>query len=126
MSLVIMMLSSVGLGALFLIHEWISAGSTHQANKLSSFECGFSSLSSTRVPFSTKFFSVVILFVLFDVEIALLFPLILTLSIGLSLTSVVSFASVLIILVLGLAWEVSQGMVSWSCFVGSLMKALNC
>ena len=42
--------------------------------KIRPFECGFESVSSARIPFSIKFFLVVIIFLVFDVEIALILP----------------------------------------------------
>ena len=42
--------------------------------KVSGYECGFDSFESARVPFSVRFFLVGILFLLFDLEISLLFP----------------------------------------------------
>nr|YP_010947993.1 NADH dehydrogenase subunit 3 [Opostomias mitsuii]WMI34969.1 NADH dehydrogenase subunit 3 [Opostomias mitsuii] len=84
------------------------------AEKLSPYECGFDPLGSARLPFSLRFFLVAILFLLFDLEIALLLPL----PWGDQLaTPSVTFAwttAVLTLLTLGLAYEWAQGGLEWA------------
>nr|WNH21771.1 NADH dehydrogenase subunit 3 [Gillellus greyae] len=82
--------------------------------KLSPYECGFDPLGSARLPFSMRFFLVAILFLLFDLEIALLLPL----PWGDQLTSpLITFAwatAVLLLLTLGLIYEWLQGGLEWA------------
>nr|BBE36971.1 NADH dehydrogenase subunit 3 [Sillago parvisquamis] len=82
--------------------------------KLSPYECGFDPLGSARLPFSLRFFLVAILFLLFDLEIALLLPL----PWGDQLPSPVSTffwaSSVLVLLTLGLIYEWLQGGLEWA------------
>nr|YP_009470492.1 NADH dehydrogenase subunit 3 [Mene maculata]AVF96920.1 NADH dehydrogenase subunit 3 [Mene maculata]BAN83159.1 NADH dehydrogenase subunit 3 [Mene maculata] len=87
---------------------------TPDHEKLSPYECGFDPLGSARLPFSLRFFLVAILFLLFDLEIALLLPL----PWGDQLSSpllTLSWASiVLILLTLGLVYEWMQGGLEWA------------
>nr|YP_009136930.1 NADH dehydrogenase subunit 3 [Strongylura anastomella]AKE32157.1 NADH dehydrogenase subunit 3 [Strongylura anastomella] len=82
--------------------------------KLSPYECGFDPLGSARLPFSLRFFLVAILFLLFDLEIALLLPL----PWGDQLVSpMMTFywaSTVLMLLTLGLIYEWSQGGLEWA------------
>nr|YP_010393898.1 NADH dehydrogenase subunit 3 [Coscinasterias acutispina]UPY85820.1 NADH dehydrogenase subunit 3 [Coscinasterias acutispina] len=82
--------------------------------KASPYECGFDPLNSARVPFSFRFFLVAILFLLFDLEIALLFPFpqaLFLFSTSYVLTIVTIF---LLILLLGLIFEWTQGGLDWA------------
>nr|YP_009995473.1 NADH dehydrogenase subunit 3 [Ochthebius scopuli]QNP09928.1 NADH dehydrogenase subunit 3 [Ochthebius scopuli] len=81
--------------------------------KSSPFECGFDPKSSARMPFSIQFFLIAVIFLIFDVEITLLIPLILTLKI----TNIMMYICIsfffLFILLLGLYHEWSQGALNW-------------
>uniref|UniRef100_UPI003D37A06E NADH dehydrogenase subunit 3 n=1 Tax=Acnodon oligacanthus TaxID=446776 RepID=UPI003D37A06E len=98
---------------LALVAFWLPQ-TNPDAEKLSPYECGFDPLGSARLPFSLRFFLVAILFLLFDLEIALLLPL----PWGSQLpTPVLTFfwaAAILILLTLGLIYEWVQGGLEWA------------
>nr|AGL74574.1 NADH dehydrogenase subunit 3 [Colluricincla megarhyncha]AGL74575.1 NADH dehydrogenase subunit 3 [Colluricincla megarhyncha]AGL74576.1 NADH dehydrogenase subunit 3 [Colluricincla megarhyncha]AGL74577.1 NADH dehydrogenase subunit 3 [Colluricincla megarhyncha]AGL74596.1 NADH dehydrogenase subunit 3 [Colluricincla megarhyncha] len=84
------------------------------SEKLSPYECGFDPLGSARLPFSIRFFLVAILFLLFDLEIALLLPLPWAIQLQ-TPTITLTWASILILLLtLGLIYEWAQGGLEWA------------
>nr|YP_009364604.1 NADH dehydrogenase subunit 3 [Dolichopteryx minuscula]BAX25342.1 NADH dehydrogenase subunit 3 [Dolichopteryx minuscula] len=84
------------------------------AEKLSPYECGFDPLGSARLPFSLRFFLVAILFLLFDLEIALLLPLPWGNQLTSPLTTLSWTTTILVLLTLGLAYEWMQGGLEWA------------
>nr|YP_010990307.1 NADH dehydrogenase subunit 3 [Gobiomorphus huttoni]WOW98465.1 NADH dehydrogenase subunit 3 [Gobiomorphus huttoni] len=98
---------------LAIVSFWLPMMTPDQ-EKLSPYECGFDPLGSARLPFSLRFFLVAILFLLFDLEIALLLPL----PWGDQLpTPTLTFfwtALVLALLTLGLIYEWIQGGLEWA------------
>nr|WNH23974.1 NADH dehydrogenase subunit 3 [Malacanthus plumieri] len=82
--------------------------------KLSPYECGFDPLGSARLPFSLRFFLVAILFLLFDLEIALLLPLPWGDQLPSPLFTFTWASAVLILLTLGLVYEWLQGGLEWA------------
>nr|WNH23253.1 NADH dehydrogenase subunit 3 [Remorina albescens] len=84
------------------------------SEKLSPFECGFDPLGSARLPFSLRFFLVAILFLLFDLEIALLLPLPWGDQLGNPLLTFIWASLVLLLLTLGLVYEWTQGGLEWA------------
>nr|AIU56783.1 NADH dehydrogenase subunit 3 [Perccottus glenii]QLI53775.1 NADH dehydrogenase subunit 3 [Perccottus glenii] len=82
--------------------------------KLSPYECGFDPLGSARLPFSLRFFLVAILFLLFDLEIALLLPLPWGDQLPSPLLTFFWAALVLVLLTLGLIYEWMQGGLEWA------------
>nr|YP_009685875.1 NADH dehydrogenase subunit 3 [Archiaphyosemion guineense]QDV92551.1 NADH dehydrogenase subunit 3 [Archiaphyosemion guineense] len=98
---------------LALISFWLPQMYPYQ-EKLTPYECGFDPLGSARLPFSMRFFLVAILFLLFDLEIALLLPLPWG-DHNLDPTATFMWASsILILLTLGLIYEWIQGGLEWA------------
>nr|YP_010949923.1 NADH dehydrogenase subunit 3 [Sebastes goodei]WMI35827.1 NADH dehydrogenase subunit 3 [Sebastes goodei]WPM98896.1 NADH dehydrogenase subunit 3 [Sebastes goodei]WPM98909.1 NADH dehydrogenase subunit 3 [Sebastes goodei] len=87
---------------------------TPDHEKLSPYECGFDPLGSARLPFSLRFFLVAILFLLFDLEIALLLPLPWGDQLTSPLLTLFWAVAVLILLTLGLIYEWVQGGLEWA------------
>lgn len=84
------------------------------SEKLSPYECGFDPLGSARLPFSLRFFLVAILFLLFDLEIALLLPLPWGDQLNNPTLTFIWATTVLILLTLGLIYEWLQGGLEWA------------
>nr|BAE72232.1 NADH dehydrogenase subunit 3 [Oryzias latipes] len=82
--------------------------------KLSPYECGFDPVGSARLPFSIRFFLVAILFLLFDLEIALLLPLPWGDQLSSPLMTFFWASAILMLLTLGLIYEWLQGGLEWA------------
>nr|YP_009473472.1 NADH dehydrogenase subunit 3 [Choristoneura rosaceana]AVI57956.1 NADH dehydrogenase subunit 3 [Choristoneura rosaceana] len=92
----------------------LSKKSFSDREKSSPFECGFDPKSSARIPFSLHFFLITIIFLIFDVEIALIFPMISTfLFVNLIIWSKISYFF-MVMLILGLYHEWNQNMLKWT------------
>nr|YP_010726094.1 NADH dehydrogenase subunit 3 [Channa burmanica]WDY83815.1 NADH dehydrogenase subunit 3 [Channa burmanica] len=87
---------------------------TPDSEKLSPYECGFDPFGSARLPFSLRFFLVAILFLLFDLEIALLLPLPWGDQLSSPLLTFLWASAILTLLTLGLVYEWAQGGLEWA------------
>nr|YP_009489710.1 NADH dehydrogenase subunit 3 [Falcidens halanychi]AWH02139.1 NADH dehydrogenase subunit 3 [Falcidens halanychi] len=76
------------------------------------FECGFSMVKSPRVPFSTRFFLLTVIFLVFDIELVLLFPLVNYLN-KTDLNIIISSSLIFLILMLGVIYEWKEGSFDW-------------
>nr|NP_740108.1 NADH dehydrogenase subunit 3 [Icelus toyamensis]BAC23729.1 NADH dehydrogenase subunit 3 [Icelus toyamensis] len=98
---------------LALVSFWLPQ-MTPDHEKLSPYECGFDPLGTARLPFSLRFFLVAILFLLFDLEIALLLPLPWGDQLASPLLTFLWATAVLTLLTLGLIYEWLQGGLEWA------------
>nr|QOD97976.1 NADH dehydrogenase subunit 3 [Probosciger aterrimus] len=98
---------------LITLNFWLSQ-MTPDSEKLSPYECGFDPLGSARLPFSIRFFLVAILFLLFDLEIALLLPLPWAVQLKHPITTLIWTSIIILLLTLGLIYEWVQGGLEWA------------
>nr|BCQ06386.1 NADH dehydrogenase subunit 3 [Cellana nigrolineata] len=92
----------------------VSARSYSDREKSSPFECGFDSLGSSRAPFSLRFFLLAVVFLIFDVEVVLLFPFISNSLCQHNLMLVFGGYFFLGILLVGLIHEWKEGSLDWA------------
>lgn len=97
-----------------ILASYLSKKSILDREKCSPFECGFDPIISSRIPFSLRFFLITIIFLIFDVEIVLIIPIINILKY--SNLIIWSFTRIFFIwiLLIGLYHEWSQGALEWS------------
>nr|WPF70995.1 NADH dehydrogenase subunit 3 [Ficedula hyperythra negroides] len=115
MNMIMFMIAlSLGLSvALTTLNFWL-AQMNPDSEKLSPYECGFDPLGSARLPFSIRFFLVAILFLLFDLEIALLLPLPWATQLQSPMTTLIWTSTLISLLTLGLVYEWIQGGLEWA------------
>ena len=82
------------------------------SEKLSPYECGFEAFEDARMKFDVRYYLVAILFILFDLEIAFLFPWAVTLN-EIGLFGFLSMMVFLAILVVGFIYEWQKGALEW-------------
>nr|YP_006883961.1 NADH dehydrogenase subunit 3 [Agelaioides badius]AFS65940.1 NADH dehydrogenase subunit 3 [Agelaioides badius] len=115
MNMILFMLTlSLTLSILLTVLNFWLAQMTPDSEKLSPYECGFDPLGSARLPFSIRFFLVAILFLLFDLEIALLLPLPWAIQLQSPTTTLIWTATLIFLLTLGLVYEWIQGGLEWA------------
>nr|YP_003204894.1 NADH dehydrogenase subunit 3 [Mordella atrata]ACO92583.1 NADH dehydrogenase subunit 3 [Mordella atrata] len=91
----------------------ISKKTFSDREKSSPFECGFDPKSLTRLPFSLQFFLIAVIFLIFDVEITLLLPMIISLKHVNILNFSYIFIFFILILLAGLYHEWNQNALTW-------------
>ena len=103
---------SGGLGVLLLALGFLFGPRRPDPEKLSPYECGFEAFEDARSKFDVRFYLVAILFIIFDLEIAFLFPWAIVLD-EVGLFGFWSMVLFLVILVIGFIYEWMNGALDW-------------
>lgn len=103
---------AAGIAGAAILASWLVARQKPDSQKLSAYECGFEAFDDTRDRFDVRFYLVSILFIIFDLEVAFLFPWAVTLGdIGLfGFWSMIVFLGVLTV---GFIYEWKKGALEW-------------
>ena len=112
LSIIIFLFIALGLSISFIVLNFIFSPKKPDPEKLSAYECGFEAFDDARGRFDVRFYLVALLFIIFDLEVAFLFPWAITLGkIGLfGFWSMMIFLSILTI---GFIYEWKKGALEW-------------
>ena len=102
----------LGLGGVLVFAGKVIAPNKPDSEKLSPYECGFEAFEDARMKFDVRYYLVAILFILFDLEIAFLFPWAVVLR-KIGLFGFLSMMLFLGILVVGFIYEWKKGALEW-------------
>lgn len=109
--LIFLVLGTVmGVAPIFL--GWLLGPSKPDSEKLSPYECGFEAFEDSRMKFDVRFYLVAILFIIFDLEIAFLFPWAIVLD-DIGMFGFLAMVVFLGILVIGFIYEWKKGALEW-------------
>ena len=110
--IIVFLMIAIGLSIAMVLASVLVSPSNPDSEKLSAYECGFEAFDDARHKFDVRFYLVAILFIIFDLEIAFLFPWAVSLgSIGMfGFWSMVVFLGVLTV---GLVYEWNKGALDW-------------
>lgn len=110
--LVIFMGVALFIGAVLLAAPFVVAYQKPDSEKLSAYECGFNAFDDSRMRFDVRFYLVAILFIIFDLEVAFLFPWAVTFG-GIGWFGFWSMMIFLGVLTVGFVYEWKKGALEW-------------
>jgi NADH-quinone oxidoreductase subunit A len=111
-TILIFLFITIGLGVAFIIVNFLFSPSNPDPEKLSAYECGFEAFDDARMKFDVRFYLVAILFIIFDLEVAFLFPWAVSLG-NIGLLGFWSMMFFLAILTVGFIYEWKKGALDW-------------
>ncbi len=103
---------AVAIGLVLILAAFVLAVRNPDAEKLSAYECGFNSFDDARMKFDVRFYLVAILFIIFDLEVAFLFPW----AVSFQHIGTLGFWSMMVflgVLTVGFAYEWKKGALEW-------------
>ena len=103
---------AIGLGLVLILAAVVLAVRNPDPEKVSAYECGFNAFDDARMKFDVRFYLVAILFIIFDLEVAFLFPW----AVAFADISLVAFWSMMVflgILTIGFIYEWRKGALEW-------------
>ncbi len=103
---------AIALGLILILAAAIIAVRNPDPEKVSAYECGFNAFDDARMKFDVRFYLVAILFIIFDLEVAFLFPW----AVAFADVSMVAFWSMMVflaVLTIGFAYEWKKGALEW-------------
>ena len=112
LSIIIFLFIALFLSAGFILLNFLASPSNPDPEKLSAYECGFEAFDDARGRFDVRFYLVAILFIIFDLEVAFLFPWAITLG-KIGLFGFWSMMIFLLILTIGFIYEWKKGALEW-------------
>ncbi len=104
---------AVVLGLVLVLSAVVLAVRNPDPEKVSAYECGFNAFDDARMKFDVRFYLVSILFIIFDLEVAFLFPWAVAFA-DLSMTAFWSMMAFLAVLTVGFAYEWKKGALEWA------------
>ena len=111
-SIILFLIIALGLSIGFVVINFIFSPKNPDPEKLSTYECGFEPFEDSRIEFDVRFYLVAILFIIFDLEIAFLFPWAISLG-SIGFLGFISMMIFLFILTVGFVYEWKKGALDW-------------
>jgi NADH-quinone oxidoreductase subunit A len=103
---------AVALGLILVLAAVVLAVRNPDPEKVSAYECGFNAFDDARMKFDVRFYLVSILFIIFDLEVAFLFPWAVAFG-EISMAAFWSMMVFLVVLTIGFAYEWKKGALEW-------------
>ena len=110
--ILVFLVISLGLGVVLLVLGLVLGRGSKDDEKLSPYECGFEPFEDSRIKFDVRYYPVALLFIIFDLEIAFLFPWAVSMG-AVGVFGILAMGVFLAVLVVGFIYEWKKGALEW-------------